>query len=143
MFVKDLKRYIPYIFILCGIFFCSYSDAQQKQGAYLKIKKSTYSFGWVRRGRVVKIEYEFKNTGNDTLHLKDIEVTCGCTVADFPHYPIKPGDTGMILITFDTKDKYDRQSRISTIISNATNSPTIIKFKGVVLPDKSKTRSEE
>ncbi|MEK6616011.1 MAG: DUF1573 domain-containing protein, partial [Bacteroidota bacterium] len=60
-----------------------------------------------------------------------------CTVADFPHYPIKPGESGIILITFNTKEKFDRQDRTVDVISNAVNSPTKLRFKGVILEDKS------
>ena len=122
---------------MCGIFFFSFLSAQEKkQGAFLKIRDPKCNFGFVRQGKIVKIEYEFVNSGTDTLHISNIEVTCGCTVADFPHYPIKPGDSGTILITFNTKEKFDRQNRTVDVISNAVNSPTKLRFKGVILEPK-------
>ena len=133
-----IKNFIPCIFILCGIFFFSFLSAQEKkQGAFLKVKDPKYNFGFVKQGTVVKIEYYFENSGTDTLHISNIEVACGCTVADFPHYSIKPGVSGIILITFNTKEKYDRQDRIAEVISNAVNSPTKLRFKGVILENKS------
>lgn len=121
-----------------GIFFFSSLFSQEKkEGAFLKIKDPKYNFGFVKQGTVVKIEYDFVNSGTDTLHISDIEVTCGCTIADFPHYPIKPGDGGTILLTFNTKEKYDRQDRTVDVISNAVNSPTKLRFKGVILENKS------
>jgi hypothetical protein len=126
---------------LCGIFFFSAVYAQGKRTrAFLKVKNPTYNFGSVKQGTIVKIEYFFENSGTDTLHISDIEVTCGCTVADFPHYPIKPGDSGIILITFNTKEKYDRQNRTVNVISNAANSPTKLRFKGVVLENNFKKK---
>jgi hypothetical protein len=44
----------------------------------------------------------------------------------------------MILLTFNTKEKYDRQDRIVEVVSNASNSPTKLRFKGVILEDKTK-----
>ncbi|MBI4930722.1 MAG: DUF1573 domain-containing protein [Bacteroidetes bacterium] len=123
---------------MCGIFFFSFLSAQEKrQGAFLNVKDPKYNFGFVKQGTVVKIEYFFENSGTDTLHFSNVEVTCGCTVADFPHYPIKPGDSGVILITFNTKEKFDRQDRTVQVISNASNSPTKLRFKGVILENKS------
>ena len=101
------------------------------------MKDPKYNFGFVKQGAIIKIEYEFVNSGVDTLHISNIEVACGCTVADFPHYPIKPGDSGTILITFNTKEKFDRQDRTVDVISNAVNSPTKLRFKGVILENKS------
>ena len=121
-----------------GIFFFSSLHAQKKiEGSFLKIKDPKYNFGFVKQGTIVKIEYDFTNSGTDTLHISNIEVTCGCTIADFPHYPIKHGAGGTILLTFNTKEKYDRQDRTVDVISNAINSPTKLRFKGVVLESKS------
>ena len=89
------------------------------------------------------MEYNFENSGTDTLHISNVEVTCGCTVGDFPHYPIKPGDSGIILLTFNTKEKYDRQDRTVDVISNAVNSPTKLRFKGVILGEKSEKDKKE
>lgn len=97
----------------------------------------------MKQGTIVKIEYYFENSGTDTLHFSNIEVTCGCTVADFPHYPIKPGDSGIILITFNTKEKYDRQDRTVQVISNASNSPTKLRFKGVIQENKSDKKKKQ
>lgn len=136
--MKRLNKSIPYIIFLYGIFFFSFLSAQEKkEGPILKVKNQTYNFGFVKQGAIVKIEYEFKNTGTDTMHISNIDVTCGCTIADFPHFPIKPGDSEMILLTFNTKEKFDRQDRTVEVISNAVNSPTKLRFKGVILENKS------
>ena len=142
--MKRIHKTIPYIFILCGIFFlCPLSAQEKKTGPFLKIKDPKYNFGFVRQGSTVKIEYEFINSGTDTLHILTVEVTCGCTVADFPHYPIKPGDSGIILITFNTKEFIDRTDRTLHVISNASNSPTSIRFKGVILKNKSEKKDKK
>ena len=122
---------------MCGIFFFAGNlSAQNKDTAFLKVKHPKYNFGFVKQGKVVKIEYFFENTGKAPLVILTIELTCGCTIADFPHYLIKPGESGTILLTFNTKEKYDRQDRTVDVISNAENSPTKLRFKGVVLEGK-------
>ncbi len=122
------------------MFFISASSIKSKSHAFLKVENSTYDFGRVEQGQVIRIEYLFKNTGSDTLHIFSVEVTCGCTIADFPHYPLRPGDSGVILLTFDTKEKYDNQDRTIHVISNAINSPTKLRFKGFILPDGSEKK---
>lgn len=128
---------------MCGIFFFSLLNAQTKSdSAFIKFEDAKYNFGFVRQGKVVKVEYFFENTGKAPLIISNIEVTCGCTIADFPHYPIKSGESGMILLTFNTKEKYDRQDRTVKVISNASNSPTILRFKGVILEGKSEEKKK-
>jgi hypothetical protein len=136
---------------MCGIFFFSFLNAQsekvlaegKKTTAYFKVKDPKFNFGFVKQGTVVKIEYDFQNTGTEPLIISNIEVSCGCTVADFPHYPIKPGESSIVLITFNTKEKYDRQDRTVEVISNAANSPTKLRFKGVVLENKSEKETKK
>jgi hypothetical protein len=126
-----------------GIFFLSpvyVHDQPPNDSAHIKFEKSKYNFGFVRQGKVVKIEYNFKNIGKEPLLISNIEVTCGCTIADFPHYPIKHGESGMILLTFNTKEKYDRQDRIVEVVSNASNSPTKLRFKGVILEERKRNK---
>lgn len=136
---------------MCGMFFFSTLSAQsseasskeKKTAPYFKVKDPKFNFGFVKQGTIVKIEYDFQNTGTEPLIISNIEVSCGCTVADFPHYPIKPGESSIVLITFNTKEKYDRQDRTVEVISNASNSPTKLRFKGVVLENKSEKETKK
>ena len=131
--VKKLQKFIPYILFMYGIFFLNAVEAQSTDSAYIKFKDVKYNFGLIKQGTVVKMEYTFRNTGKTPLIISTIETTCGCTVGDFPHYPIKSGDSGMILLTFNTKEKYDKQDRTVEVISNASNSPTKLRFKGAII----------
>lgn len=115
---------------MCGVLLCF--SQNKKNGPHIKVKDPKQNFGHVEQGKIIKIEYYFENAGTQPLIISDIKVTCGCTVAEFPHHPIKPGDSGIIPITFNTKEKMDIQNRTVEVISNAVNSPTVLRFKGVV-----------
>ncbi|MGZ4033587.1 MAG: DUF1573 domain-containing protein [Bacteroidia bacterium] len=104
----------------------------------IKFKETKYNFGFVHEGDTVKINYELKNVGDSPLLITDYQVECGCTRMEKVEYAIEPGETYVIKVSFDTHEKYDRQDRTVSIISNAKNSPTIIRFKGVVLKPKKK-----
>lgn len=95
-----------------------------------------HNFGFIRQGETVSHEYIFTNTGDAPLIISECEVTCECTKAEFPKEPIAPKATGKIKITFDSKSAMDRQDRDVIVKSNATNSPTTISFKCVVLKPK-------
>jgi hypothetical protein len=101
-------------------------------------KETKYNFGFVHEGDTVNMQFEFENTGVQPLTIKDYKVECGCTVMKIPAEPILPGGKSILKATFDTHQKYDRQDRTIEVISNAENSPSILRFKGVVLKPKKK-----
>jgi hypothetical protein len=120
-----------FILILCLLVFTFNSKAQK-----IKLKKQKYNFGFVHEGEIVSMKFELTNVGSEPLIITDYKVECGCTVMEKPKNAILPNEHYSLLVTFDTHEKYDRQDRTVTVISNATNSPTIIRFKGVVLKKK-------
>ncbi|OFY82564.1 MAG: hypothetical protein A3F72_00320 [Bacteroidetes bacterium RIFCSPLOWO2_12_FULL_35_15] len=95
-----------------------------------------YKFGFVTEGDTVSVSYELKNSGDKPLVISSYEVECGCTTMEKVYSAIEPGETYTIKVKFDTHEKYDRQDRTITLISNAKNSPTVLRFKGVVLKKK-------
>lgn len=125
-----LRPYILFFFIL-GLFSKSFSQE-------IKFKETKQNFGFVHEGDTVRLSYELKNVGDKPLIISNYEVECGCTVMEKVYKSIEPGETYIIKVTFDTHQKYDRQDRTVTIISNAKNPPNILRFKGVVLKPKKK-----
>lgn len=108
-------------------------QAQSFAQAKIKFNEAKKSFGFVKKGEVVSLDYDLINEGTEPLIISDAMVECSCTKVDFPQQPIAPGQKSKITVKFDTKTVYDRQDRIVEIVSNAKNSPTKIRFKGVVL----------
>jgi hypothetical protein len=104
----------------------------------IKFKDTKYNFGFVHEGDTVHIQFEFENTGALPLIINDYKVECGCTVMEMPSEIILPKERSVLKITFDTHQKYDRQDRTIEVISNALNSPSYLRFKGVVLKPKKK-----
>lgn len=105
-------------------------------GPTMTFTEDKHNFGFMRQGEVVSHEYEFTNTGDGPLIISECEVSCECTKVEFPKEPILPKGTGKIKVTFESKSAIDRQEREVIIKSNASNSPTTISFKCVVLKPK-------
>ncbi len=101
--------------------------------AKLELKDAKQNFGTVKKGDVVKLDYEFTNTGTEPLIITEAEVSCSCTTVDFPKQPIAPKQTGKIVVSFDTKTVYDRQDRVVLLKSNDPKSPAKVRYKGIVL----------
>jgi len=108
---------------------CSSAFAQAK----LTIKDAKQNFGMVKKGELVKLNYEISNTGNEPLIINKVEVSCSCTSVEFDKKPVLPAQKTTITIIFDTKTVYDRQDRVVEVFSNDTKGPHKLRYKGVVL----------
>ncbi|MES2761602.1 MAG: DUF1573 domain-containing protein [Bacteroidota bacterium] len=130
-FNKNIKN--PFrngrVFCLCLFFTGLIGYAQP----HLKFTDSKKNFGFVKKGEVVKMDFEFTNTGNQPLLISAANVECSCTTVEFPKQPVMPAQTGTLTVNFDTKSVYDRQDRTVEIVSNAKTAQQKIRFKGVVL----------
>jgi hypothetical protein len=104
----------------------------------ITFEKSTQHLGFVHQGDTLHFSYTFTNTGNQPLVINDTKVECSCTSAEKPTQAIDPGKKGTINATFNTTPTIDRQDRTITILSNASNSPSVLRFKCVVLKAKKK-----
>ncbi len=117
------------LFFIIFIFTSTAIIAQAK----MTIKDQKKNFGFVKKGEIVKIEYDITNSGDQPLLISNAEISCSCTTADFPKQPIMPGQSIKVIVNFDTKTVYDRQDRTIDLISNDPKSPHKLRYKGVVL----------
>ncbi|MDI9339734.1 MAG: DUF1573 domain-containing protein [Sediminibacterium sp.] len=118
--------------LLFAVLFSGYLSAQVT-GAFLKVADTKKSFGFVKQGKEVRVDFEFKNTGQAPLLINEVKVECSCTKAEYPKEPLAPGKEGKITLVVDTKTMQDRQDRIAEVISNASNGTVRLRYKGVVL----------
>jgi hypothetical protein len=97
------------------------------------VKDAKKNFGFVKKGEVVRIEYEIINSGNQPLIINRIEFTCSCTTAEFDKNPVLPGKNTIVTLIFDTQPTYDRQDRIALLHTNDPKGPHKLRYKGIVL----------
>ena len=125
-------------FSLAGMFLVIGAVAQT-QGPVITWEKSTYDFGDVHQGEKVEHTFKFKNTGNESLIITNVQVTCGCTIPKgWARDPIAPGHSGEITISFNSAGLFGRKNKIVSVVSNATNTEgTQILFTANVIEKKS------
>jgi hypothetical protein len=97
-----------------------------------EILESKQSFGSVKRGELVELRYELRNSGNTPLVLLASEVTCSCTQVEFSKEPIAPGKSTIVIVKFDTKSVWGRQDRYVYITCNAPKGEIALRYKGQV-----------
>lgn len=101
---------------------------------YAEIKFDTlrHNFGkFSQKNPIVKCSFRFKNTGTAPLVIHQAFASCGCTVPTFTKEPVKPGDTGVIDVTYNGTDKFPgRFQKTITIRSNAVSEVTRLIIEG-------------
>lgn len=109
------------------------SFAQNEKQAKISFEVSTHDFGDITQGDQVQHVFKFTNNGTAPLVLTNVATTCGCTAPTWPREAILPGESGEILIKFNSAGKMGMQNKVITIYSNATNNPERIKIVTNVL----------
>ncbi len=94
---------------------------------------SIYDFGKVKEGDIVEFSYRFQNTGNQPLVVTETLASCGCTVAEKPEEPVKPGQIGYIKIKFNSDKKPGETHKTVTVTSNAQPEFPQLLLKGTVI----------
>lgn len=104
-----------------------------KDPTSVKLIDSLYDFGKVAEGEIVEYSYRFKNTGDKPLVVTNVAASCGCTVADKPEAPVKPGETGFIRVKFNSENRPGEVHKTVTVNSNANPPFTDLVLKGEVI----------
>ena len=113
-----MKKYLFTAFLML----CSFvSFAQQANEAEIKFDKTSHDFGiFTESNSKVTCTFTFTNTGNMLLVIHQAIASCGCTVPEYPKEPIKPGESGKIVVTYNGEGRFPGHFRKSiTIRSNA------------------------
>lgn len=120
--------YLKHILLGIIVFTFLSISAQPK----IEFKETKKSFGYIKRGTVVTLDYEFCNIGNEPLIINDAEVSCSCTRVIYPTQSVFPNQSAKITVNFNTSTVYDRQDRVVIIRSNDPKTPIKIRYKGIV-----------
>lgn len=100
--------------------------------AEISFEQETINYGEIEQGANGVREFKFTNTGKSPLIISNARGSCGCTVPTWPKEPIKPGESGVIKVKYDTK-RVGPINKSVTITSNAKTATKVLKIKGTVL----------
>lgn len=106
-------------------------DTQQL--AEMKFDQMTYNFPDIEEGKVVKKYFSFLNSGPESLVIKDVRTSCGCTTAEVPQRPVPPGERDSLLVEFDTKGRLGYNSKAITVVANTSPATQHLFLKGNVI----------
>lgn len=85
------------------IFFCVWvADVSGQTQTKISFQKDLHDFGIISEsGGNVSHTFVFRNITEQTVEIKDVETSCGCTVTEWTNEPVKPGKEGQIEVLFN------------------------------------------
>lgn len=102
----------------------------------IEFETTTYDFGDVVEGERLTYAFKFKNTGKSNLIIYSSEATCGCTTSQPPKAPIRPGESGEIIVTFDSQGQKGQVNKRVLVGANTYPVETILTITANVSSSK-------
>lgn len=126
--IKILFRVsVTYLFsILLTIIIAGQTPAQEKTSK-IKFQETNHDFGKVEKGVLLSYDYKFTNEGEDTLIIKNVRASCGCTgatIGEKKHFATS--EEGEIKVTFNTSGRSGVQSKTVSVQSNDPQNPNVM-----------------
>ncbi len=91
-----------------------------------------HNFGEVAMGDKAVHRYVFKNTGTAPLIIESVKSSCSCTVGDYTHEPVAPGESGFVETSMEAKS-VGVFKKTATVTVNTDPRNHILSFSGEVV----------
>lgn len=98
----------------------------------MSFESEVVDYGTIEQGADGVREFKFTNTGKEPLIISNARGSCGCTVPTWPKEPIKPGESSVIKVKYDTK-RLGAINKSVTITSNASTPTKVVRIKGKIM----------
>ena len=142
-----MKKYWVFIISLIVLYSCDVrrkdkiaddgaqlTESALKDSTEVQLIDSVFNFGTINEGDKVERSFKFRNTGKNALVISNATASCGCTVPEKPEQPVKPGETGIIKVVFNSQGKEGHQEKTITVTANTFSSFPYLKLVGDVTP---------
>lgn len=94
--------------------------------AKIDFEDKTYDFGELTSGDKTDHKFTFVNAGKAPLEIKNVHVSCGCTIPSYPFIPIDPGEEGYIGVAYNSVGKEGFQRATVRVITNDPNQKEVV-----------------
>ncbi|MCP4217350.1 MAG: DUF1573 domain-containing protein [bacterium] len=116
------------------ILFISLLTFSAMANAKMEFQKTTVDFGEADSGKIIDLEFKFKNSGNVPLIIKNLSTSCGCTATKLEKKEYQPGEEGSIPVKFNTRGYTGKVTKSITITTNdEANRYTRLKITGKLI----------
>jgi hypothetical protein len=111
-----IKLNIRYIFIFTVLTLILSAFIFEKKGIVWSTKE--FDFGTIHQGDKPKTSFTCYNYSDSVLVFENVMPSCGCVVPSWQKTPIKPGDSSVLSVEFDSKGKSKQHSKTIAVYTN-------------------------
>lgn len=102
----------------------------------IKFDDPVFRFDTLVSGDKTNHKFAFTNTGKAPLDIKNVHVSCGCTLPSYPFIPIQPGEEGFIGVSYNSVGKEGfQQATIRVITNDPDQKEVVLTLQGVVIKE--------
>jgi len=119
----NMIRLSPILFALILAVFCK-TDAQSVQPfqsathSIVKFDGDDFNFGEIKYGSDARHKFAFKNISKQTIAIREVKTSCGCTTPEYDTRPIRPGRTGYVVAKYDSKRQGQFVKNMTVLMSD-------------------------
>jgi len=127
-----MKKYLMLSAVLFG--FSSWVNAQN----FIEFLESKHDFGVVEEeGGSIEYGFQFVNKSSTPITIDDVNASCGCTTPGWTEEAVMPGDTGVVLASYDPFNRPGKFEKTLTVfykdpLGNDKND--VLTIEGMVNP---------
>ena len=108
-------------------------DSSNQNQPIIAFEQESFDLGNITQGEIIKRKFIFKNAGKVKLYVTQIEVGCGCTEPEWTQEAIAPGESGYIILTYDSKEDIGKIEKYATVVHNGEGY-SYLELTGFVAP---------
>lgn len=102
----------------------------------IKVDKKVFDFGVIYRGNSAEGYFIIRNQGNDTLRIKNVRSSCGCTAAILDKKNLGPNEQTKLKAKFSSGGYKGRVNKKIFVYTNDTQTPvTVLEVQGEIKVD--------
>lgn len=120
-----------YVSILFSVLLLACSTSGNHNDSSVGFNKEKHDFGIIPNSKEAECTFEFTNTGKSILIINDVTTSCGCTVPEWTKEPVRPGNKGLLKVTYNPAFP-GAFHKIIEVIYNGPDSPAKLEICGEV-----------
>lgn len=101
-------------------------------------KNMNHDFGEIKKAIPATHEFTFVNTSKEIVVISRVTPACGCTASDYTKTPIRPGETGKVVATYNAAAVGAFTKTVSVVLNDQADKAVTLTFKGNVVDSSSK-----
>jgi hypothetical protein len=125
--IKFIAPVLMLMLILGLTSFVLFSPSPMAKSPKIVFSETKHDFGKVPQGPQILYSFKFKNKGKETLQIKDIVTSCGCTGATVGNKTeYEKNEIGEVSVTFNTQGREGHQEKNIIVKSNDPFNPEVV-----------------